>query len=75
MGQESMLRYNIDIKDINQINVNIEAYQRTIDFYVEYLEQNGEYDYIDERINALNATLAEYMIAREFSKEGCKTFD
>ena len=75
MGQESMLRYNIDIKDINQINVNIEAYQRTIDFYVEYLEQNGEYDYINERINALNATLAEYMIAREFSKEGCKTFD
>jgi hypothetical protein len=46
-----------------------------IDFYEEYRENNGDYGYIEERINALTNTMAEHMIAREFAKEGCRTYD
>lgn len=74
MKNEPLLRHTLDISDVNNINMNIEAYQRMIGFYTEYQEKNGVFDYVEERIGNLNAILAEYMIAREFAKEGCKTF-
>lgn len=74
MENESLLRYSIDISDLTNININIEAYQRMVDFYSKYQEENGVFDYAEDRIKYLNTILAEYMIAREFALEGGKTF-
>ena len=69
-----LLRYTIDISKIDQINAYIEAHQRMISWYEDWKERNEPYDYIEERINDLNNQLAEYLIAREFAKEGCRTY-
>lgn len=69
-----LLRYTIDISKIDHINAYIEAHQRMIDWYEEWKERNGPYEYIDERIKSLNGQLAEYLIAREFAKEGVRTY-
>ena len=74
MPNEPLLRHTLDISDVNRININIEAYQRIIDFYTEYQEKHGVFEYAEERIDNLNAILAEYMIAREFAKEAGKTY-
>ena len=69
-----LLRYTIDISKIDQINAHIEAHQRMISWYEGWKERNEPYDYIEERINDLNNQLAEYLIAREFAKEGGRTY-
>jgi len=69
-----LLRYTIDISKIDKINAQIEAHQRMIAWYEEWKERNDPYDYIDERIEDLNGQLAEYLIAREFAKEGVRTY-
>lgn len=63
-------RYTIDISKIDHINAQIEAYQRIINWYEDWKERNDLYEYVDERIEDLNGQLAEYLIAREFAKEG-----
>jgi hypothetical protein len=50
---------------IEEININITAYERTVKAYQEYLEKHGNYDYVHERINYLYNELSEYLIARE----------
>ena len=60
-----LLREKITKEDIAQININIAAYQKVINFYEDYLERNGPYDYVSEQIQKLNGLLAEYLIARE----------
>jgi hypothetical protein len=67
-------RYTIDISRLDTINAQIEAYEKMLDWYHQWKEKNGEYDYIDERISNLNNEMAEYMIAREFAKEGARTY-
>ena len=74
MIEEPLKRYTIDISDLTEINIKIEAYQRMIDWYEGYIERKGEYDYVQERIAHLNNEMSEYLIAREFAKEGCRTY-
>lgn len=68
-------RYEIPLDDVNQIMMNIESYQRMLNFYEEWTEKHGEYDYVDERVQELSGVLCEYLIAREYAKEGARTFD
>ena len=70
----NLLRYTIDISNIEDINIIIQAYGKMIDFYESWEKENGEYLYVEERIAYLNNILSEYLIAREFSKEGVRTF-
>lgn len=70
----TLLRYTVDISNVDKINIQIEAYQRVINFYEMWIEKHGEYDYVSERLSHLNNTLAEYLIAREFSKDGCRIY-
>ena len=70
----ALLRYTVDISNLDKINIEIEAYQRMIEFYESWTEKHGEYEYVSSRLSHLNNTLAEYLIAREISKEGCRTF-
>ena len=69
-----LLRYTIDISKLDHINIEIEAIQRMIDQYVEWIEKNGDYEYVQDRISYLNTQMAEYLIAREFAKEGARTY-
>jgi len=71
---KTLLRYTLDISNIEELNISIQAYEKMISFYRSWKEKNGEYEYVDERISYLNSVLSEYLIAREFSKEGVKTF-
>ena len=54
---------------IDQININIIVYERMVEFYQNYLEKHGEYEYVDERINYLYSELSEYLIARDLHLE------
>lgn len=67
-------RYTIDISRIDHINAQIEVIQRMINWYEDWKERNDPYEYVDERIATLNGQLAEYLIAREFAKEGVRTY-
>ena len=67
------LRYSISLDDIQEINLNIAAYNKAISFYEEWIEENGEWEYVEERIHYLTNILCEYMIASEFAKEGART--
>ena len=40
----------------------------------DWKERNDPYEYVDDRIESLNGQLAEYLIAREFAKEGVRTY-
>tara|TARA_Y100001970_G_C14228411_1_gene857106 strand:+ start:727 stop:951 length:225 start_codon:yes stop_codon:yes gene_type:complete len=71
---ETLLRYTVDISNVDKINIEIGAYQRLIDFYEMWIEKHGHYEYVSERLSYLNNQLAEYLIAREFSREGCRTY-
>ena len=54
---------------IEEININIIVYERTVEFYERYLEKHGDYDYVHERINHLYNELSEYLIAKELHRE------
>ena len=69
------LRYSISLDDIHDINVSIEAYSLAISFYEDWVVENGEWDYIEERIIYLTNILCEYMIAASFVKEKARTFE
>jgi hypothetical protein len=45
-----------------------------IDWYEDWKVRNEPYEYVDERIVYLKGKLAEYLIAREFAKEGVRTY-
>jgi hypothetical protein len=63
-----MLRNQIDKNNIQDINMEIEAHQRIIEYYESYLEQQ-DYIYVRERLNSLYSKVAEYIIAREIAEE------
>lgn len=70
---DSLLRYRIDISRIDQINAQIEAYQKMLSWYEGWKDRNEPYEYIEERIEDLNGQLAEYLIARELATESVRT--
>lgn len=61
----SLLRHTADVEDVRKLNAHIEAYQEMIKFYQRYIEEKGEYNYVDERIEYLYNQLAEYLIAKD----------
>jgi len=69
-----LLRYTIDISKIDLINMEITALENMISQYELWIEKNGPYEYVQERISHLKNTLAEHLIAREFSKEDARTY-
>ena len=68
------MRYKIPLEDVNPIVANIEAYKRMIDFYNHWLEENGRYEYVEDRIQSMTTIMCEYMMAREFALEGARCF-
>lgn len=68
----ALLRNQIDHTNINQINIEIAAYQIVIDFFNDLKEKHPNYHYIDERLTKLYSASAEYMIARELAQENIK---
>ena len=60
-----LLRDKIDKTNIDDININIELYQRMADFYEGWLVKHGPYEYVSERLNQIYGTLGEYLVARD----------
>ena len=54
---------------IEDINIAITVHERMIAWYQDYIERKGEYAYVDEQINKLYSSLAEYLIARDIHIE------
>ena len=54
---------------IEDINIAISVHERMIAWYQDYIERQGEYDYVNEQINKLYNSLAEYLIARDIHIE------
>ena len=54
---------------IEEINILIACHEQMVKFYEDYLTENGEYDYINERINYLYSQMSEYLIARDLHIE------
>lgn len=67
-----MLRNQINKDDIQDININIAAYQRVIDFYENYDAELADKEYVASRLNYLYGIQSEYLIAREVSQESAK---
>jgi hypothetical protein len=70
---DDLLREKISKSNLHEINIQIEVYERIIDFYVRYEEEHGEWEYTTERILYLNNIYAEYLIARQMAVEGAST--
>lgn len=68
----TLLRDEINTSDIDKINIEIEACQKMISFYEEYL-RDIEYAYAQQRLDKLYSQVAEYLIAREVAVERSKT--
>ncbi len=58
-------REQISKLKIDEINQYITAYERMVQFYNDYINREGPYEYIDERIHYIYNELSEYLIARE----------
>ena len=65
-----LLRDEIEITDLNKINIEIQALERMISFYVAYEKEHGVCEYTTERLNILNNRYAEYLIAGQIMREG-----
>ncbi len=71
--KDQLPRYKLSGLNLNKINIEIGALQQIIDFYEDYLERKGPYEYVSERLMKLYGQLSEYMIAREMHLEDRKT--
>ena len=67
---KELLRDCIKKDNITKINIEIQALERMINFYIDYEEKNGEYKYTTERLSLLNNRYAEFLIARELAENG-----
>tara|TARA_B100000927_G_C16263430_1_gene388403 strand:+ start:428 stop:640 length:213 start_codon:yes stop_codon:yes gene_type:complete len=63
-----LLRNKINKSNIDDINIKIEAYQKMTNFYEDYLKDN-EYEYAQERLNALYNILGEYLVAKTYMEK------
>ncbi len=62
-------RHELSKLSIKEITIEIAALQRMADFYNDYVERKGEYEYVEERLRELYSRMGEYMIARELHIE------
>jgi hypothetical protein len=67
-----LLRDEID-PNIRDINIEIQALERMIDFYIKYEEKHGEWEYTTERLAYLNNRYAEFLIASQITREGVES--
>ena len=67
-----MLRNIINKTDIQDINIEIAAYQRIIDFYENYDAASENQEYVASRLKFLYGIQSEYLIARDISQEEAK---
>jgi|SaaInlStandDraft_5_1057022.scaffolds.fasta_scaffold34288_4 hypothetical protein len=67
-----MLRNIINKSDIHDINIEIAAYQRMINFYENYDAKPENQDYVANRLKFLYGIQSEYLIARDISQENAK---
>jgi hypothetical protein len=68
-----LLRDEINKLDIQDINLNIAAYQRIIDFYLNYEAKPEDQEYVASRLKYLYGMQSEYLIAREIAQEEAKS--
>lgn len=66
---QNLPRYELSKLNINQINVEIGAHEKIIEFYENYLERKGEDIWVNQRLMSFYNLLSEYMIARELHVE------
>jgi hypothetical protein len=64
-----LLRESASELSIDNITAEIAALQRMVDYYNDYIERKGKYDYVEERLSFLYSRMAEFMIARELHIE------
>jgi hypothetical protein len=69
---DDLLRQKVNKSNLHEINIQIEVYERIIDFYARYEEEHGEWEYTTERILYLNNVYAEYLIARQIALDGAE---
>ena len=67
-----LLRDEIE-SNIRSINIEIQALEKMINFYVQYEEKHGEWEYTTERILYLNNKYAEYLIAGQIARDGVES--
>ena len=65
----TLLRESASELSIDSITAEIAALQRMADYYNDYMERKGKYEYVEERLNLLYNRMAEFMIARELHIE------
>jgi hypothetical protein len=70
--QEELPRYELSKLNLNEINIEIGAYEKVIEFYEGYLLRKGEDVWVNQRLTRLYGRLSEYMIARELHIEVSK---
>ena len=67
--QEELPRYKLSKLNLNEINIEIGAHEKVIEFYEDYLSREGEDVWVDQRVSYLYGQLSEYMIAKELHLE------
>ena len=59
--------------NLHEINLEIQALEKMISFYIEYEEKHGEWEYTTERIQFLNNRYAEFLIAGQIARDGVES--
>ena len=67
--QEELPRYELSKLNLNEINIEIGAHEKVIEFYEDYLLRKGEDIWVNQRLTHFYGRLSEYMIARELHIE------
>ena len=70
--EEELPRYKLSKLNIFEINIEIGAHEKVIEFYEDYLLRKGEDIWVNQRLMYLYGQLSEYMIARELHIEVSK---
>jgi len=68
---ESKIRQKHTYSDIEQLNIDVGAYEKMINTYNKMLDETfgGSEEFIESRLQKLNGVYAELLIRREFMKE------
>ena len=68
---ESKIREKHTYSDVEQLNIEIQAYEKVIGSYVQMLEDtfDGKDDFVEFRLKRLNGIYAELLIRRQLMQE------
>jgi hypothetical protein len=68
---ESKIREKHTYNDVEQLNIELQAYEKMISSYTQMLEDSfgGSEEFIESRLQKLNGVYAELLIRRELMKE------